>query len=159
MRQVHSSLKNFNFKGWTADKIVEKYESVLVTRENQVTDLALEIGTISDKFNSLQDQYSLLKNDYLILEDKLQKKEKLLQQELNSKEIMFIRLRKAEADYEELNKKYENLVKIVNSLSEERDLNMNSGNNNQNINNNNQNKNENDNMNINNNNKKISNKN
>ena len=35
-----SSLKHFNFKGWTADQILEKYESVLASREKQITDLS-----------------------------------------------------------------------------------------------------------------------
>ena len=38
-----------------------------------------------------------------------------------------MRVEKSENDYEELNKRYEILVKIVNSLSEQRESNMNGG--------------------------------
>ena len=38
-----------------------------------------------------------------------------------------MRLEKYENDYEELNRRYENLVKIVNSMSEQRESNMNGG--------------------------------
>ncbi len=38
-----------------------------------------------------------------------------------------MRLEKSKNDYEELNRRYENLVKIVNSMSEQRDSNMNGG--------------------------------
>ena len=48
-----SSLKHFNFKGWTADQILEKYESVLASREKQITDLSIEMGSINDKLNIL----------------------------------------------------------------------------------------------------------
>ena len=126
MKQLSSSLKNYNFKGWTTEKIIEKYESVLASRENQIADLASEIGTVSDKFNSIQDQYSILHNEYLLLQNKFMKKEELLQQELKNKEILLMRLEKSENDYEELNRRYENLVKIVNSMSEQRESNMNS---------------------------------
>ena len=119
MKQLSSSLKNYNFKGWTTEKIIEKYESVLASRENQIADLASEIGTVSDKFNSIQDQYSILHNEYLLLQNKFMKKEELLQQELKNKEILLMRLEKSENDYEELNRRYEN-VKIVNSMSEQR---------------------------------------
>ena len=128
MKQLSSSLKNYNFKGWTTEKIIEKYESVLASRENQIADLASEIGTVSDKFNSIQDQYSILHNEYLLLQNKFMKKEELLQQELKNKEILLMRLEKSENDYEELNRRYEKLVKIVNSMSEQRESNMNSGN-------------------------------
>ena len=52
MKQLSSSLKNYNFKGWTTEKIIEKYESVLASRENQIADLASEIGIVSNTFNS-----------------------------------------------------------------------------------------------------------
>ena len=51
-----SSLKHFNFKGWTADQILEKYESVLASREKQITDLSIEMGSINDKLNILTEQ-------------------------------------------------------------------------------------------------------
>ncbi len=38
-----------------------------------------------------------------------------------------MRLEKSENDYEELNRRYENLVKIVNSMSKQRESNMNGG--------------------------------
>ena len=78
-----------------------------------------------------------------------------------------MRLEKYENDYEELNRRYENLVKIVNSMSEQRESNMNGGdfnnllfnkneNSNDNFNNNNINIKDDTNINENNNNKNVS---
>ena len=58
-----SSLKNFPFKGWTADQILEKYESVLASRERQITDLSIEMGSINDKINTLIDQVEQYKKE------------------------------------------------------------------------------------------------
>ena len=106
-----SSLKHFNFKGWTADQILEKYESVLASREKQITDLSMEMGSINDKLNILTEQVEQYKKENEQLKSTLQKKETLLAQELNNKEIMFIRLEKRENEYDELKMKYDILVR------------------------------------------------
>ena len=106
-----SSLKHFNFKGWTADQILEKYESVLASREKQITDLSIEMGSINDKLNILTEQVENLKKENEQLKSVLKKKETLLAQELNNKEIMFIRLEKRENEYDELKMKYDILVR------------------------------------------------
>ena len=54
MKQLSSSLKNYNFKGWTTEKIIEKYERVLGSRENQIEDLSSELGTVNYTFYSIQ---------------------------------------------------------------------------------------------------------
>ena len=89
-----SSLKHFNFKGWTADQILEKYESVLASREKQITDLSIEMGSINDKLSILTEQVENYKKENEQLKAALKKKESLLAQDLNNKEIMFIRLEK-----------------------------------------------------------------
>ena len=106
-----SSLKHFNFKGWTADQILEKYESVLASREKQITDLSIEMGSINDKLNILTEQVEQYKKENEQLKSTLKKKETLLAQELNNKEIMFIRLEKRENEYDELKMKYDILVR------------------------------------------------
>ena len=40
-----SSLKNFNFEGMTTEEIINKYESVLSTREKQILDLTVKLVT------------------------------------------------------------------------------------------------------------------
>ena len=38
----------------TKKKLIEKYERVLASRENQITDLSSELGTVNDTFYSIQ---------------------------------------------------------------------------------------------------------
>lgn len=111
VEKFDSSLKHFNFKGWTADQILEKYENVLASREKQITDLSIEMGSINDKLNILNEQVENYKKENAQLKAALKKKESLLAQELNNKEIMFIRLEKRENEYDELKMKYDILVR------------------------------------------------
>jgi chromosome segregation ATPase len=113
MEQKGSSLKNYNYSGMTQNEIVEKYEKVLITRENQLTEISLEVGNMNEKLNLLIDKCSRLEEENNILNSKVEKKEKTLEQELNSKEIMFQRLEKKENEYDKLKKKYDELVKFL----------------------------------------------
>ena len=47
----------------TKKKLIEKYERVLASRENQIEDLSSEIGTVSNIFYSIQIniQYYIMK--------------------------------------------------------------------------------------------------
>ena len=110
-----SSLKNFKFEGWTSEQIVEKYESVLTSREKQISDLSIIIGQSNQKINQLNEKLNELNNENQLLKEKLLKKEKILQQELGNKEIMFMRLEKKDLEYDELKKKYEYLLKNNNN--------------------------------------------
>ena len=112
-----SSLKHFNFKGWTADQILEKYESVLASREKQITDLSIEMGSINDKLNILTEQVENYKKENEQLKAALKKKESLLAQDLNNKEIMFIRLEKRENEYDKLKMKYDIMVRDKGELT------------------------------------------
>lgn len=69
-----SSLKFFNFNGWTNEKIIEKYETVLASREKQITDLSMEIGSINDKINFLTDKCKSLQEENEMLKNRLQKR-------------------------------------------------------------------------------------
>lgn len=110
-----SSLKHFDFKGWTADQILEKYESVLASREKQITDLSLEIGALNDKINAFTDENATLRIENEALRDKLIKKERLLNQELNNKEIMFMKLDKSEKEVDRLKSEYQKLTNTLGS--------------------------------------------
>ena len=112
-----SSLKHFNFKGWTADQILEKYESVLASREKQITDLSIEMGSINDKLNILTEQVENYKKENEQLKEAVKKKESLLAQDLNNKEIMFIRLEKRENEYDKLKMKYDIMVRDKGELT------------------------------------------
>ena len=108
-----SSLKHFNFQKYTPQQIIDKYESVLAGREEQITLLSLEMGQLNDRLTTLQEENNALLEENASLKSKLSKKESLLSQELNNKEIMFIRLEKKENEYDLLKKQYDMLLKSL----------------------------------------------
>lgn len=108
-----SSLKHFNFQKYTPQQIIDKYESVLAGREEQITLLSLEMGQLNDRLTTFQEENTTLLEENASLKLKLSKKESLLSQELNNKEIMFIRLEKKEKEYDLLKKQYDILLKSL----------------------------------------------
>jgi len=69
-----SSLKFFNFEGMNSDKIIQKYEHVLSSREKQITDLSVELGSINDKLNFLSDKCKKLEEENEMFKTRLQKR-------------------------------------------------------------------------------------
>jgi hypothetical protein len=69
-----SSLKFFNFQGWTHEKIIDKYENVLASREKQITDLSIEIGSLNDRVSQLSDNLKNFQDENEILKTRLQKR-------------------------------------------------------------------------------------
>ncbi len=74
MNYEGSSLLRFNFDGWSKDKIIEKYETVLTSREKQITDLAMEIGVINERITTLSEHNSEIKAEMEMLRTRLQKR-------------------------------------------------------------------------------------
>ena len=109
-----SSLKNFNFEGMTTEEIINKYESVLSTRENQLLSLTIEIGNANSEINKLTDEIEKYDNENEILLNKINKIEKNISQELNNKDIMFMRLQQKESEVEFLQIQLEALIKGTN---------------------------------------------
>jgi hypothetical protein len=104
-----SSLKHFNFTDWTPDKIIEKYEIVLASREKQITDLSIEMGDNNNKISILTEKCNSLEHEVNDLKGRLNKSQAYINQELNNKEIMFMRLERAEQERDELKKKLEEI--------------------------------------------------
>ena len=109
-----SSLKNFNFEGMTTEEIINKYESVLSTRENQLLSLTIEIGNANSEINKLTDEIEKYDKENEMLLNKINKIEKNISQELNNKDIMFMRLQQKESEVEFLQIQLDALVKGTN---------------------------------------------
>ena len=108
------SLKNFNFEGMTTEEIINKYESVLSTRENQLLSLTIEIGNANSEINKLTDEIEKYDKENEILLNKINKIEKNISQELSNKDIMFMRLQQKESEVEFLQIQLDALVKGTN---------------------------------------------
>ena len=109
-----STLKNFNFEGMTTEEIINKYESVLSTREKQILDLTVEIGNANAEINKLTDEIEKYDQENVTLLNKINKIEKNISQELSNKEIMFTRLQQKESEVEFLQIQLDALIKGTN---------------------------------------------
>ena len=114
MESNGSSLKNFNFEGMTTEEIINKYESVLSTRENQLLSLTIEIGNANSEINKLNDEIEKYDKENEILLNKITKIEKNIAQELSNKDIMFMRLQQKESEVEFLQIQLDALIKGTN---------------------------------------------
>ena len=113
----NSSLKNIISSRMSPQEIISKYENVLASREAQLTQLTKEMGVLNNRVNDLNakmininKQNLELINENNDLKQKLIKKDKYLETELSSKEIMFMRLQNKEVEYDNLLKKYNELT-------------------------------------------------
>ena len=50
---LKSSLSTYDFRSFTKDQIVEKYEQMLATREKQLQDLSMMIGSYNEKVSDV----------------------------------------------------------------------------------------------------------
>ena len=114
MEAKGSSLKNFNFEGMTTEEIINKYESVLSTRENQLLSLTIEIGNANSEINKLTDEIEKYDKENVTLLNKIKKIEKNITQELSNKEIMFSRLQEKESEVEFLQIQLDALINGTN---------------------------------------------
>ena len=126
---IQSSLKNIKFDELTAEQIIKKYEEVLNSREKQVFELSTEIGKINQKLLNLREKYETSKSKNTELKTKLQKKETLLKQELDNKEIMFMQLSKKEKECDEFQEKINELKKNKNKPKDKKEKNENNNDN------------------------------
>ena len=71
----------------TKKKLIEKYERVLASRENQIADLSSKIGIVNDTFYSIQIniQYYIMKN--ILFHNKFMKKEEIIHKNLKIKKF------------------------------------------------------------------------
>ena len=113
-----SSLKNDKFKGMTAEQIINKYESVLLSREKQFFELTQEIGKASHIIQTLKQK----KEDYIynnvLLKDLFSKREQQLKQELSNKEITFMKLTDMEHKCDDLENKIDYIINKQNALAD-----------------------------------------
>ena len=70
----HSSLAEFNFDSLSKKEVIEKYETVLTSREKQVQDLSELIGNYSDKLDCVCERVKVLEEDNDSFKEKLRKK-------------------------------------------------------------------------------------
>jgi len=126
---IQSSLKNIKFDELTAEQIIKKYEEVLNSREKQVFELSAEAGKVNQKLENLREKIETSKSKNNQLKTILQKKETLLKQELDNKEIMFMQLSKKEKECDEFQGKINDFKKNKNNQKDKKEKNENNNDN------------------------------
>ena len=114
-----SSLKNSKFENMTAEQVIKKYEEVLTSRERQIYELSSEIGQINKKLQKMRAKNEINKEKNIKLKNILQKKETILKQELDNKELMFMQLTKKEKECDEVQQKISDFKKNKNSTKKD----------------------------------------
>ena len=127
-----SSLKNSKFENMTAEQVIKKYEEVLTSRERQIYELSSEIGQINKKLQKMRAKNDINKEKNIKLKNILQKKESILKQELDNKELMFMQLTKKEKECDEVQQKISDFKQNKNSTKKD-ELKSDNINNNENI--------------------------
>ena len=120
---IQSSLKNINFDELTAEQIIKKYEEVLFSRENQVFELSSEVGQVNQKLETLKAKHQNCKEKNNQLHNIYKKKDLLLKQELENKEIMFMQLAKKEKECDEFQEKINEFKKNKNNTKDKKEKN------------------------------------
>ena len=118
-----SSLKNSKFENMTAEQVIKKYEEVLNSREKQIYELSAEIGQITKKTQKMKAKYENCKEQNTKLKNIFQKKEILLKQELDNKELMFMQLTKKEKECDEIQQQINDLKQNKKIIKNEKNIN------------------------------------
>ena len=80
--ELKSSLKSFDFKGWTSDKIIDKYEQILFCREKQIEDLSMEFGNVYKENSKQFDLLSTIQAELLQAKKRSQKLVKFIKNKI-----------------------------------------------------------------------------
>ena len=108
-----SSLKYFDFTNHSQEEIINKYEEVLYSREIQVTDLSMELGKIQESNEKAEEKINFLEEENNKLTTLVKRKDYFLNEELKSKEVIFMKLQDKENECDELREK----LRVLNSNS------------------------------------------
>lgn len=53
-KDIKSSLQNIDFSEFTKEKVIEKYEEILIQREKQLFELSYELGILNEKVSKVK---------------------------------------------------------------------------------------------------------
>ena len=99
---LSSSMKYINLEGLSKEQISDKYEQLLFQREKHYKDLVTEIGTTNKKYFTIQEKVDILLKENEELSIHLVKSESQIQQEMVSKEVMYIKLTNLVKEHDKL---------------------------------------------------------
>ena len=106
---IKSSAKKEDFTGLSEKQIIEKYEKLLFEKEKEVREISFQMGVVNEKYFDGLEKIKTLKKENEELENKIQKINKLINSEMNSKQIMNEKIAELTKQNNELRKKRNNM--------------------------------------------------
>lgn len=107
---IKSSAKKEDFTGLSEKQIIEKYEKLLVEKEKEVRDISYQMGVVNEKYFDGLEKIKTLQKENEELEIKINKINKLINNEINSKQIMNEKISELSKQNNELRKQRNNLI-------------------------------------------------
>ena len=107
---IKSSAKKEDFSGLSEKQILEKYEALLVKRENEVKDISYQLGSVNEKYFDGIEKIKQLQKENEDLENKIIKISKLIDEEKNSKKIMNEKISELTKENNDLRKQRNNII-------------------------------------------------
>ena len=107
---IKSSAKNEDFSGLSEKQILEKYEALLVKREKEVKDMSYQMGVVNEKYFDGLEKIKQLEKENEELENKINKTDKLNENEKSNKKIMNERISELTKENNELRKQRNNII-------------------------------------------------
>ena len=87
-----SSMKYINLEGLTPLQIIQKYEELLLQRENIIQQLSIQLNDSQQKYIEISETIELLSNKNKELNETKLKCDKTLNQQRTDKDLLFIKL-------------------------------------------------------------------
>jgi len=97
-----STKVNIDIENTSKNDIYSQLMEIIKSREKQIRDLSVNLGVMNEKLYSTLERNKKLEEENKALNEKIIKKDAILNQEQSNKEIMFIKLENLQNDYEKL---------------------------------------------------------
>ncbi len=107
---IKSSAKKEDFTGLSEKQIIEKFEKLLVEKEKEVRDISFQMGVVNEKYFDGLEKIKNLQKENEELETKINKINKLITNEMNSKQIMNEKIAELSKQNNELRKQRNNMI-------------------------------------------------
>ena len=106
---IKSSAKKEDFTGLSEKQIIEKYEKLLFEKEKEVREISFQMGVVNEKYFDGLEKIKTLQKENEELEIKINKINKLINNEMNSKQIMNEKIAELTKQNNELRKQRNNM--------------------------------------------------
>lgn len=107
---IKSGAKKEDFTGLSEKQIIEKFEKLLVEREKEVKEISFQMGVINEKYFDGLEKIKTLQKENEELEARINKINKLVNNEIDSKKIMNEKISELTKENIELRKKRNDII-------------------------------------------------